>query len=275
MPMKHVRSGDGTLVAFDRLGEGPSVILVGGALSGRSDGAALADLLAARYSVITYDRRGRGDSGDTLPYAVEREIEDLAALIGQAGGHSLAMGHSSGAVLALRAAAAGLPITGLAMYEPPFILDGSRAPIPADYVAHLAELTATARPSEAVEYFMIEAVGVPAAVVAGMKQSPMWTGMESVAHTLEYDGRVMGDTMHGGPAALERWSTMPVPTLVLDGGDSPPWMRAACRSLAGVLPNAEYRTLAGQTHSVAPEVLAPALEAFFAGLVPPTERRER
>jgi pimeloyl-ACP methyl ester carboxylesterase len=266
--MKHVRSGDGTIVAYDRIGDGPAVILIGGALNNRHSGAPLAKLLAPHYSAITYDRRGRGDSGNTLPYAVEREIEDIAALIGEAGGHALAMGHSSGAVLALKAAAAGLPITRLVLYEPPFILDGSRTPVPADYVAHLAELTATGRRGEAVEYFLVEAVGVPGPAVAQMKQSPMWADLESVAHTLPYDGMIMGDTMFGGPAALERWSTMSVPTLVMDGGDSPAWARNACRSLAGVLPRCEYRTLPGQTHAAAPEVLAPALEEFFAGRVP-------
>lgn len=274
--MNRTRSKDGTQIAFDRVGQGRSaVVLVGGALSDRKAAGTVAAMLAPYYSVFTYDRRGRGDSGDTQPYAVEREIEDIAALIGEAGGSAFAMGGSSGAVLALKAAAAGVGISKLAMYEPPFILDSSRTPLPPTYTADLAEMASAGRRGDAVEYFMIHGVGVPREAVAQMRQSPMWSGLEGMAHTLPYDGMVMGDTMFGGPAALDRWSSMSVPTLVMDGGASPPWLRNAARMLSEVLPNSQYLTLEGQTHAVAPEALVPVLEEFFAGRVPVTEQLRR
>jgi len=263
--METVQSADGTRIAFERSGAGPALILVGGALSDRSAAANLATGLAADLTVVAFDRRGRGDSTDPPPYSVEREIEDLDALIGAVGGSTFVFGHSSGAVLALRAAATGLPITRLAVYEPPFIVDDTREPLPADYVAHLAELVATGRRGDAVEYFMTVGVGVPAVVIAQMRRAPMWAGMEALAHTLAYDGRVMGDAMASSPEPLRRWASLSVPTLVIDGGASPPWMRNAARTLAETLPNAAYRTLDGQDHGPASSVLGPVLAAFFAG----------
>ena len=262
--MQIVASNDGTPIAYDQTGTGPTLILVGGALSERSAGAPLAALLAPSFTVIAYDRRGRGASGDTPPYAVEREIEDIAALIAQAGGSAGVFGMSSGAVLALRATAHGLPITRLALYEPPVIVDAARAPVPQDYVAHLGELAASGRRGEAVAYFMTTAVEVPPAMVAEMRQSPMWRGMEVVAHTLAYDGAVMGDTMSGDAATLRQFATVTTPTLVMDGGASPEWMHTSAQALAAVLPNARRQTLEGQTHAVDSNVLAPALRAFFA-----------
>jgi hypothetical protein len=173
------------------------------------------------------------------------------------------MGASSGAVLALRAAAHGVPIPGLVMYEPPFIVDSSRPPLPGDYVEHLDKLTAAGRRAEAVRYFMTAAVGMPADMVGGMGGSPMWPALEAVAPTLAYDGRVMGDTMSGDPGTLAAFRSVPTRTLVMDGGLSPESMRAAARTVAGVLPNARYRTLDGQTHQVEPNAIAPVLEEFF------------
>ena len=238
--MQIVASNDGTPIAYDQTGTGPTLILVGGALSERSAGAPLAALLAPSFTVIAYDRRGRGASGDTPPYAVEREIEDIAALIAQAGGSAGVFGMSSGAVLALRAT------------------------VPQDYVAHLGELAASGRRGEAVAYFMTTAVEVPPAMVAEMRQSPMWPGMEAVAHTLAYDGAVMGDTMSGNVATLQRFASVTTPTLVMDGGASPEWMHTSAQALAAVLPNARRQTLEGQTHAVDPNMLAPVLHAFFA-----------
>lgn len=261
--METVRSSDGTTIAFERSGEGPPVVLVGGALSTRAAAGPLVAEISGRLTAIAYDRRGRGDSGDTPPYAVEREVGDLAALIAAVGGSASVFGHSSGAALGLEAAARGLPIERLALYEPPFIVDDTRPPLPKDYVEHLDELVEADRRGDAIEYFMTVAVGVPAEMVAGMRDSPAWPFMEAVAHTIAYDGTVMGDNMAGTPKPLERWASVTIPTLVMDGGASPPWQRNAVRALVDVLPNVEHRTLEGQDHGPAPDVLAPALIRFF------------
>jgi pimeloyl-ACP methyl ester carboxylesterase len=262
--METVRSKDGTTIAFERFGQGPPVVLVGGALSDRSAGAPLANLLSHGFAVITFDRRGRGDSGDTATYAVEREVEDLGALIAKAGGAASVFGHSSGAVLALESAVRGLPITRLAVYEPPFIVDDTRPLPPEDYAPRLTGLISSGRRGDAVELFMTAAVGVPANVVAQMRGSPMWPALEALAHTLPYDGAVMGDTMEGNPASMKRWASVTVPTLAMDGGASPEWARNAVRALVEILPDVQYLTLEGQTHAANPEVVAPALERFFA-----------
>jgi pimeloyl-ACP methyl ester carboxylesterase len=262
--MNAVTSADGTTIAFDRSGEGPPVICIGGALSGRSSAAPLAALLAPHLTVFTYDRRGRGDSGDTPPYAVEREVDDLGALIAEAGGSAKVFGHSSGAVLALEAAAGSLAITKLALYEPPFFVDDSRDPAPPDYVSRLTELASSGRRGEAVEYFLATGPGVPADAIAEMRQAPYWPAMEAIAHTLAYDGLVMGDTTSGSPAPIRRFASVTVPTLVIDGGASPPWARNAVGAIVDVLPDAGRRTLEGQTHAVDPAALAPVLQEFFA-----------
>jgi pimeloyl-ACP methyl ester carboxylesterase len=258
------RSADGTTIAFDRTGSGPPLVLIGGAMSTRAAAADLASHLDDELTVVAYDRRGRGDSTDTAPYGVEREIEDLDALIGLLGGSAFVFGHSSGAVLALRAAQAGLAIPRLAVYEPPFIVDGSREPLPDDYVPHLDELVAAGRRGDAVEYFLTVGAQVPPQVIDQIRSSPGWPVMESVAHTLACDGRVMGDAMTGSPEPLMRWATVETPTLVIDGGASPPWMRNSARTLAETIPNATYRTLEGQGHGPASAILAPPLTAFFA-----------
>jgi len=262
--MQTVRSKDGTTIAFDQSGSGPAMILVGGALTERSAGAPLAALLAPHFTVISYDRRGRGDSGDTAPYAVEREIEDIAALIEEAGGSAFIYGKSSGAALTLEAANHGLAIPRLALYEPPFIVDATRPMLPSDYVEHLTELVAAGRRGDAVEYFMAQAVEVPAEMLAHMRQSPLWSAMEQLAPTLLYDDAVMGGAMAGKPLPARRWAAVTMPTLVMDGGASPTWMHNAARAVADALPNAQRRTLAGQTHAVMPDVLAPILVEFFA-----------
>jgi pimeloyl-ACP methyl ester carboxylesterase len=259
------RSADGTALAFDRVGGGPPLVLVGGALSDRGAAAPISAQLGRGFTVFAYDRRGRGDSGDTPPYAVAREIEDLAAMIEAAGGSAFVYGHSSGAVLALRAAAVGLSIRKLVAYEPPFIVDDSRPPVPDDYVEHLDALVAEGRPGDAVAYFMTTGVGLPAGIVEQMRGAPMWPAFESVAHTLGYDGRIMADTLRGRPLAGRPWSDVKIPTLVMDGGASPPSQRAGARALADVLPDARYRTLQGQDHGPVPEMLAPAITDFLLG----------
>jgi pimeloyl-ACP methyl ester carboxylesterase len=225
--------------------------------------------LSPRFTVINYDRRGRGDSGDTAPYAVQREIEDIKALIDQAGGSAFVFGSSSGAVLALEAATKlpAVKVKKLALFEPPFIVDDSRPQVTENLAERAGEFVAAGRRGDAVEFFMTEAVGVPQDLVGQMKQSPMWTNMEKLAHTLVYDAQVMGDTLSGKPLPADRWSSCKAPTLVLDGGASDAWLRNAARELAAKLPNAQQRTLEGQDHSVAvraPHVLAPVLIEFFA-----------
>jgi Alpha/beta hydrolase family len=257
-----VESKDGTTIAFDVAGDGRSVILIGGALSDRAPYARLVELLAPEFTVFNYDRRGRGSSGDTPPYSVEREIEDLDAIIGVAAEPVLVYGSSSGGNLALQAAMHDLEIRGLAVWEPNFMVDLSRPPLPDDYVEHLHELMSADRRGDAVEYFMTAAVGLPAEFVASMRGAPHWPADEALAHTLAYDGAVVGDSMSGRALASGRWASLGVPTLILDGG-TVPWMSAGADALADILPNAERRTLDGQTHDVAPEPVAFALKDFF------------
>jgi pimeloyl-ACP methyl ester carboxylesterase len=259
-----IRSADGTEIAFERVGQGPPLVIVGGAWNTRHSGAELAERLADSFTVYTYDRRGRGDSGDTPPYAVEREIEDLEAVIEAAGGSAALFGHSSGGALALETTARGLSVSKLAVYEPPYIVDDSRPPLVDDYIEHLEELTAAGKRREIVGYFMTEAVGMPAEMVEGMLQSPMVASMEPVAHTVSYDGRVMlRGSMHGEPLPVEWRDSVTVPTLVMGGGNSPEWLHNACRALVVLLPDVSYRTLEGQDHAAAPDAIAPALEEFL------------
>jgi pimeloyl-ACP methyl ester carboxylesterase len=259
--MNNVRSRDGTTIGFDRSGEGPPIVLVGGAFNDRSTAAPLAAQLEPRFTVFTYDRRGRGGSGDTAPYAVDREIEDLEALIAEAGGSASVYGLSSGGVLALEAAARGLPITRLVVFEPPFIVEGSRPRPPEDLALQLSELASSGRRGDAVELFITKAVGLPVEAVEQMRNAPMWPGLEEVAHTLAYDTAVVGP---GNEVPTERLASVTVPTLVIDSTGSPEWLRRTAQAVADVLPNAHQRTLEGQFHDVAPEVLAPALQEFFA-----------
>ncbi len=261
--MQKVTSKDGTSIAFDKTGHGPALILVSGALGDRSAAVPLTPLLSPHFTVLAYDRRGRGDSGDTAPYATEREVEDIDALIEEAGGTAFVYGHSSGAVLALEAAARRPAITRLALYEPPFIVDASRPPVPKDCVAHLDELIMAGQRGAAVEYFMTASVGAPAEMVAQMRQSPMWAGMEKIAHTLVYDSKIMGNNTAGHSLQARQWASVTIPTLVIDGGASATWARNAVQVLASVLPNAQRRTLEGQIHGVDPTIIAPLLVEFF------------
>jgi len=261
--MQKVTSKDGTPIAYERSGRGPALILVGGALSDRAAAASLVPLLAGRLTVFAYDRRGRGDSGDTPPYAVEREVEDIEALIGEAGGSAALFGHSSGAVLALEAADQLASVTRLALYEPPFLVDRSRFELPPDYGVKLSDLLRAGRRGDAVEYFMTTAVAVPAQIVAQMRQSPMWPSLERNAHTLLYDQAVMGDTMEGKPLPAGRWTGARMPALVMNGGASPKWFETAADQLAKILPHALRKTLPGQSHGTDPAVIAPVLVEFF------------
>ena len=255
--METVTTKDGTTIAFDRLGHGPPVILISGGPTDRFANAPLAELLAPHFTVVNFDRRGRGQSGDTPPYAVEREIEDVEALLGQVGGSAAVYGTSGGGVFALRAAASGLPITAAVAWEPPFVVDGSRPPVPSDYKAELIAMIDAGRRGDAIEYFMTEIVGLPAEFVAPMRQAPFWSSMAALAHAIVYEADVMGDY------SLPGWlPSVAAPTLVLEGGTTP-WLTNAARAVAEALPNAERRTLEGQPHNVDPQALAPALVEFL------------
>jgi pimeloyl-ACP methyl ester carboxylesterase len=246
--MRTAISKDSTRIAFDQSGQGPVIILVAGATATRLAEVSLAAALAPHFTVFAYDRRGRGDSGDTAPYAVEREVEDIDALITETSEPVFVFGHSSGAVLALEAARLlGGRIERLAIYEPPFIIDDSHPPVPQDYVPHLNELIAAGLRSEAVEYFMTDAMLVPAEMVTQMRNTPMWPQLEAVAHTIPYDGTIMGDTMSGNPSTLKKWASVTVPTLVMLGGASSAFFHNGAQTLVDILPNAKSRVLAGDT----------------------------
>ncbi len=263
MNERHVTSADGTRIAYDRQGAGPLLLLVGGAFSGRGDGAGLAALLAGRFTVICFDRRGRGGSADTQPYAVAREVEDIAALLAIAPGGAVVYGHSSGAVLALHAALA-LPrlISKLALYEPPFIVDDSRAPMPTDLPTRLNAALAAGDRDAAAALFLTEAVGVPAGALPYIRQGPHWPGQMALAHTLPYELAVLGDMAHGA-APLARFAGVHAHALVIDGGASAPWAHHGADAIAAALPHAARSTLAGQGHGVDPAVLAPVLLEWF------------
>src|SRR5882672_5922805 len=257
-----VLSKDGTAIAFDRIGNGPPVILVDGALCYRGIGQSgqLAELLAQHFTVFTYDRRGRGSSGDTAPYAVEREVEDIAALLSEAGGAAFVWGTSSGAVLALEAANRLSGIKKLALYEAPFIVDDTRPTTDWD---RISAAVAADRRSDSVKLFL-KSVGVSGFVRAFMPlMIPVWSKLKAVAHTLPYDGAIVRNNQRGEPLPASRWASVTIPALVMDGGNSPAWMLHANRSLASILQNAQYRTLEGQTHMLKPKAHAPMLVEFF------------
>ncbi|TQM36087.1 alpha/beta fold hydrolase [Pseudonocardia cypriaca] len=255
--METVTSADGTTIAFDQIGAGPPLVLVAGASCDRAVDARIAQGLAAHFTVLNYDRRGRGDSTDTLPYAVEREIEDLEVLLAAAGGSPVVVGLSSGAVLAAHAAAAGLPVGHLVMWEPPFRLDAAARRAAREYAERTTALLAEGRRGDALELFMT-VVGLPADAIAGMRRSPYWELGERLAPTLAYDAAVTGD----GSIPAERFAAITAPTAVFTGGASPDWFRAAGKAAAGEIPGATYGELPGQTHDVAPDALASAVHDF-------------
>jgi pimeloyl-ACP methyl ester carboxylesterase len=257
--MRKAASKDGTLIAYDQTGSGPVVILVGGGSTDRMAGAALAALLSSDLTAINYDRRGRGDSGDRLPYAVQREVEDIQALIDENGGPAYLYGTSSGAALALEAAGSGLSVTKLALWEPPYIIEGSRPPPPPNQAEHYRTLVAAGKRGEAVEFFMSKVVGLPDEFVAQARSAPFWKPTEDLAHTLAYDATILGDYS----LPLERIPRVAAPTLVLAGGASWDWLLLSTRTLAEALPHGQYRVLAAQDHNVAPDVIAPVLVEFF------------
>jgi pimeloyl-ACP methyl ester carboxylesterase len=270
--MDTIRSLDGTEIACDRSGAGEPIVLVGGAFSYRRypGQVKLAQLLAERFTVYSYDRRGRGDSGDTPPYAVDREIEDLAAVISAAGGQAHVWGLSSGAVLALDAAAAGLPIRKLAVQEPPLVVDPADRRPPADMYQRLSELTGSAKRGEAVRYFMVDGMGAPSFVPTMLRLMPKaWKSLKAVAHTLPFDATIMRGYMEGRPLPAGRWASVTMPTLVMCGAskETPAFFVHAARAVTAALPDARLvqRRGLGHTKALNAPVIAATLTEFLTG----------
>jgi pimeloyl-ACP methyl ester carboxylesterase len=266
--MSTIRSSDGTELGYSQVGSGPAVILVDGATAFRAfnpTSGQIAELLSGSFTVYTYDRRGRGESGwndaSTTPF--DDELADLAAIIDAAGGSAAVWGISSGAILALEAARAGLPITKLAVYEPPFIVSDIRPPLPDDYVAQLQKAVAEGRRDDAAKIFLTKAVGMPEEYLGGVVDSPFWPTMLEIAHTIANDGAIVGKTMSGDPATLDRYAGIAVETLVAYGDATDASIIEGDQLLAKLLPAATLEVLPGQTHDIAADVIAPVLQRFF------------
>ncbi|GLZ30043.1 alpha/beta hydrolase [Lentzea sp. NBRC 105346] len=260
--MSTVVSPDGTAVGYTKIGTGPALILVDGAMCYRDFGPMkeLAEALAPHFTVYYYDRRGRGETGGE--WSLEHEVEDIETLVKDAGGTAYVFGASSGGALALDAACRVPGITKVAVYEPPFIIDDTHPARPDDYIDKMDAMIAAGRRGDAVQTFM-KTVGAPGFAIAVMKLTPVWKKLKAVAHTLPNDLRIMGDTGSGKPLPTDRWAGATMPALAIDGGKSPVYMRNGVRSLSEILPDAEYRTLDGQTHMVKAAVVAPVLVEFF------------
>jgi len=256
--LQTVSSRDGTKLAVDVSGSGPAIVLVSGGSVDRGSNFGLAAALQADFTVYNYDRRGRGDSGDTLPYAVEREIEDIEAVIALAGGKAHLYGSSSGAGLAMEAAAAGAPVDKLVLWEPPYNLDPAGRP-PADSVEQLDRMVAEGRRGDAAEFFMTRMVRLPAEFVGFARTQPWWPAQEAIAHTLAYDARVMGDYS----VPTDTAARVPVPTIILTGGASFDLFKPTAEALVAAMPNGRTAVLEGQEHNVDPGVLGQAMKEFL------------
>jgi len=258
--MQHVTSKDGTIIAYEQSGQGPALVVVGGVLGDHHQQAGLAALLAEHFTVYNIDRRGHGESGFTAPYAVEREVEDIDALITEAGGSAFVYGTSGPGVLCMEAAARGLSpkMKKLAVWEPPYVLEGSRPPVPQDYKEQLTQMLREGRRGDMVELFFTKAVGMPVEFVAPMRQAPFWAAQEAFAPTTINNAILMGDFS----LPKERIAQVTVETLVIDGGTIP-WISQAAQAVAETLPHAHRHTIAGQPHNVADEALAPVLIEYF------------
>jgi pimeloyl-ACP methyl ester carboxylesterase len=255
----YVTSADGTKIAFDRLGRGAPVVVVGGLFCYRPALQALAEHLAQQFTVLNYDRRGRGESDDTPPYAVAREVEDLAALVAEVGGAASVYGHSSGAGLALHAAASGVPIAHLVVHEPPYGGDDEASQQGARQLAEsVRTAVAEGRNGDAVKLFMTES-GMPPEMAEGMSSNP---DMQAVAPTMPYDFEVMGD-FTGGTIPEEIVRAINIPTLVIAGGASPEFFRDAATRIAAILPHGEHTVLEGQDHGAPADVVAPVVAEFL------------
>jgi pimeloyl-ACP methyl ester carboxylesterase len=262
-----VTSRDGTTIAFERAGSGPVIVLVEAALSDRKGTAGLARRLRDRFTVVNYDRRGRGGSTDTPPYAVDREVDDIEAVIDASTGSAYLFGSSSGAALALDAAQRlGRKVRGLVLYEPPFIVDDSRPPMADGLAGEIHELVGAGRRLDAVRLFFHKGMGIPAFAVTLMRWlMPGWSKMAAIAHTIRYDLALLAGTQAGTPLPAARWSAVIAPTLVTVGSKSEAFFHTGAKALATLLPNAAYRSLQGRDHSavvVAPKALAAEIVGF-------------
>jgi len=258
-------SKDGTQLAYSITGNGEPLILVDGAFGHRNFGGNkdLPPHLSEYFTVYTYDRRGKGESSDTLPYTVEREFEDLQAIVDVIGEPANVYGISSGAALALEAANYGVPMKKLALYEAPYIVDGSRKPLPDDYTEVLTRYIMEGKQSEAVKYFMKAGVGLPVFFIWIIQWMPAWKELKKSVHTVLYDTHILGENSYGKPYPAGQWSNVQTPTLVISGTKSELWAQNSMKQLAAVLPNATHADLLKQTHMVKPQVLAPKLIEFF------------
>lgn len=268
--MYTLTSKDGTKIAYDKVGQGPALILVAGAFSYRKfpGQVQLANLLSKHFTVYNYDRRGRGDSGDSQSYDIAHELEDLQAMIVEAGGSANVWGLSSGAVLALQAAASGVNITKLALHEPPFVIGAADRKPPKNFASHLNELISANRRAEAIKYFMTKGMGAPSFVVGLMRIMPgVWSRLMAVAHTLPYDAALLDGYMDGKPLPVNIWSKVTMPTLVLEGTESPASLRHGAQALAGVLSNAQLLSKKGLGHTkkLNTKMISTELTAFFMG----------
>src|SRR5690606_6700723 len=245
-------SKDGTKIAYSKTGNGKPLILVDGAFCHRKFGAneKLPQYLSDNFTIYSYDRRGRSESGNTLPYSPQKEYADLQAGINEAGGNAYVYGISSGAALALEAANAGVKMEKLALYEAPYITDNSRSPLPENYLKALTEFTEQGENGKAVKYFMRTGIGLPAFVVWMMQLMPAWKQMKQLAHTLPYETEIHGDTCPGKPVKKEKWSKVDIPTLVISSSKGAKWAQNSMQHLATVLPHAQHHTLPGQSHIV-------------------------
>ncbi len=265
--MPFVTSQDGTRIGYSTIGSGPALVLVDGALCWRSSGPAtpLAEELKDHFTVTTYDRRGRGESGDTKPFAVEREVEDLEAVIAATGGPAAVYAISSGVPLALAAANAGAPITKMVLYEAPFIVDNSRKNVPdANYATRMSQLIAAGDNAGAVKHFMQNGVGIPGFAIFMMQLMGMMRKLAPVGPTLAYDTALVTPFWTGKPIPDATWQHVTVPVLDIGGGKSDAWMQNAQIAISNVLPNATHKTLPGQNHMVAPTAIAPLIKEFIA-----------
>jgi pimeloyl-ACP methyl ester carboxylesterase len=253
-------SADGTTIAYQTYssgGDGPEIVFVGGATQRKEDWTELAQALAeAGFTAVTYDRRGRGDSSDTTPYAVEREIEDLAAVITATGGAAGVHGQSSGGALANRAAVASPTITSLSTFETPYRVGEGPKP-PEDYVEHLQKLYDADDPSAMLEYFMVAGVGQPQEQVDQMKQLPFWDSLVPIGRTVLYDGYCLGGSQ--APLPTDLLGSIAIPMLCLGSTGSPDWLRAGAEASAAAAPDGRFVVLEGDFHSAPTSILAPVL----------------
>jgi pimeloyl-ACP methyl ester carboxylesterase len=266
--MQQVTSKDGTTIAYDKTGTGQPLIIVASALADRSGTTKLATLLSESFTVINYDRRGRGASSDTQPFAVQREVEDIEALIDAVGGKAFLFGSSSGAALALEAASKlGNKVQKLFLYEPPFIIDNSRPPLPDDFAEQVRQLVAAGRRNEAVKLFFTDAIGIPKIFVLLMRfLMPGWSKAVAMAHTIPYDITVLAGTQCSRPLPAHRWNNTVTPTLVMVGSKSEAFFHSGAQALAHIMPNAAYQPLEGKDHGavmMSPKAIADAMVTYF------------